>query len=72
MKRFAIFISLHLFLFLIVIAYQAQASDEEWVIDKFETTAYARVSGEIIYEDRLNFFIQANKYYFFCIFIDNF
>ena len=61
MKRFAIFISLHLFLFLLVIAYQAQASDDEWVIDRFETTAYARVSGEIIYEDRLNFFIQASR-----------
>lgn len=61
MKRFAIFISLHLFLFLIVIAYQAQASDEEWVIDKSETTAYARVSGLITHGDRLNFFIQSGS-----------
>ena len=37
MKRFLIFVSAHLFLFLLVIAYQAQADDEEWTIDKYET-----------------------------------
>ena len=45
MKRFLIFISLHLFLFLLVIAYQAQA-EEEWTIDRYETLSFARVSGE--------------------------
>ena len=54
MKRLAIFISLHLFLFLLVIAYQAQAldqvSEEEWTIDSYETLAYARVSGNNKYE----------------------
>jgi len=60
MKRFFIFISLHLFLFLLVIAYQAQA-EEKWTIDKIETLAYARVSGEIIHGDSLNFFIQSKN-----------
>ena len=32
MKRFFIFISLHLLLFLIVIAYQVQASEDGWTI----------------------------------------
>ena len=59
MKRFAIFISLHLFLFLLVIAYQAQADDEEWTIDKHETLSYARVSGEVTPGDNLNFWIRA-------------
>ena len=59
MKRFAIFISLHLFLFLLVIAYQAQADDEEWTIDKHETLSYARVSGEVTHGDNLNFWIRA-------------
>ena len=57
MKRFAIFISLHLFLFLLVIAYQAQSS--EWTIDRYKTLSYARVSGEVTHGDNLNFWIRA-------------
>ena len=56
MKRFLIFVSAHLFLFLLVIAYQAQADDEEWTIDQFEKLAYARVSGEVTHGDSLEFF----------------
>ena len=52
MKRFVVFISLHLFLSLLVIAYQVQADDEEWTIDKYKTLSYARVSGEVIHGDR--------------------
>ena len=57
MKRFAIFISLHLFLFLLVIAYQAQSS--EWTVDRYKTLSFARVSGEVTHGDNLNFFIRA-------------
>ena len=57
MKRFLIFISLHLFLFLLVFVYQAHADDEEWTIDKFKSLSFARVSGEVIHGDNLNFFI---------------
>ena len=57
MKRFLIFVSAHLFLFLLVIAYQAQA-EEEWTIDQFNSLAYARVSGEVTHGDSLNFFIS--------------
>ena len=57
MKRIAIFISLHLFLFLLVIAYQAQSS--EWTIDRYKTLSFARVSGEITHGDNLNFWIRA-------------
>ena len=57
MKRFLIFISLHLFLFLLVIVYQAQAS--EWTINKHKTLSYARVSGEVTHGDNLNFWIRA-------------
>ena len=59
MKRFLIFISLHLFLFLLIFAYQAHAEDEEWTIDKFGTLSYARVSGEVTHGDNLNFWIRA-------------
>ena len=61
MRRFFIFISLHLFLFLLVIAYQAQADDEEWTIDKYKSLSYARVSGEVIHGDNLNFFIGSHE-----------
>ena len=57
MKRFAIFISLHLFLFLLVIAYHAQSS--EWTIDRYKTLSFARVSGEVTNGDNLNFWIRA-------------
>jgi hypothetical protein len=61
MKRFLIFISLHLFLFLLVFTYQAQADDEEWTIDKYKSLSYARVSGEVIHGDNLNFFIGSHE-----------
>ena len=57
MKRLAIFISLHLFLFLLVITYQAQSS--EWTIDRYKTLSFARVSGEVTHGDNLNFWIRA-------------
>jgi hypothetical protein len=59
MKRFLVFISLHLFLFLLVVAYQAQADEEEWTIDRYETLSFARVSGEVTHGDNLNFWIRA-------------
>ena len=55
------FCSAHLFLFLLVIAYQAQADDEEWTIDQFNSLAYARVSGEVTHGDSLNFFISTES-----------
>jgi hypothetical protein len=61
MKRFLIFISLHLLLFILVFTYQAQADDEEWTIDKYKSLSYARVSGEVIHGDNLNFFIGSHE-----------
>ena len=43
-----------------VIAYQAQA-EEEWTIDRYETLSYARVSGEVVHGDSLNFFIGSRE-----------
>ena len=62
MKRFLIFISFHLLLFLLVFAYQAQADDEEWTIDKYGTLSFARVSGEQTHGDNLNFWISTQDY----------
>ncbi len=58
MKRVLLILFLHLFLFLIVFAYNAQANDEEWIIDRFKGLSYARVSGDIVHGDSLNFFIS--------------
>ena len=57
MKRVLIIILLHLSLFFLVFAYQAQAS--EWTIDKYKTLTFARVSGEVTHGDNLNFWIRA-------------
>ena len=60
MKRVLLIILLHLSLFFIVFAYHAQAEeDERWTIDKYESLTFARVYGEVIYGDSLNFFIQS-------------
>ena len=60
MKRVLLIILLHLSLFFIVFAYHAQAEEDEmWTIDKYESLTYARVYGEVIHGDNLNFFIQS-------------
>jgi hypothetical protein len=55
MKRLLLFISLHLFLFLLVFAYQAQADDYEWSIDDYDNMVVASVPGKIIHGDKLRF-----------------
>ena len=55
MKRLLLFVSLHLFLFLLVFAYHAQADDYEWSIDDYDNMVVASVPGKIIYGDKLRF-----------------
>ena len=57
MRQLFLIFSVHLFLFLILFAYHAQA-DEEWTIDRLETLSFARVSGEVTHGDNLNFWIR--------------
>ena len=60
MKRVLLIILLHLSLFFIVFAYHAQAEEDDmWRIDKYESLIFARVYGEVIHGDSLNFFIQS-------------
>ena len=59
MKRVLIIILLHLSLFFLVFAYQAQARASEWTIDKYKTLTFARVSGVVTHGDNLNFWIRA-------------
>ena len=58
MRQLFLIVSVHLFLFLILFAYHAQAQDEEWTIDRLETLSFARVSGEVTHGDNLNFWIR--------------
>ena len=58
MRQLLLIISVHVFLFLVLFAYHAQAADEEWTIDRLETLSFARVSGEITHGDNLNFWIR--------------
>ena len=58
MKRFLIFISLHLFLFLLIIAYQAKADDDKWEVSQYEEQSYALVSGEIQRTDKFSFILS--------------
>ena len=61
MRQLLIIVSVHLFLFLVLFAYHAQANEEEWTIDKYKSLSYARVSGEVIHGDNLNFFIGSHE-----------
>ncbi len=59
MKRVLLIILLHLSLFFLVFAYQAQAEeDNEWYVNDFGTFVVAAVSGEVIHGDKLRFFIK--------------
>ena len=58
--RFIVFVFLYLLAVLIVLFSYAQA-EEEWTIDKYKSLSYARVSGEVIHGDALNFFIGSHE-----------
>ena len=58
MRQILLILSVHLFLFLVLFAYHAQAGEEEWTIDRLETLSFARVSGEVTHGDNLNFWIR--------------
>ena len=59
MKRVLLIILLHLSLFFLVFAYQAQAEeDNEWYVNDFGTFVVAAVSGEVVHGDKLRFFIK--------------
>jgi hypothetical protein len=58
LRRFLIFISLHLFLFLIIIAYKTQAAEDEWSIDDYDGMIVASVPGEIVHGDKLRFVLK--------------
>ena len=58
MRQLLLIVSVHLFLFLVLFVYHAQADDEVWTVDKHGTLSFARVSGEVTHGDNLNFWIR--------------
>ena len=59
MKRVLLIILLHLSLFFIVFAYQAQA-EEGWSVEEFNDFVVTAKHGEVIHGDKLRFFIKKN------------
>ncbi len=60
MKRVLLIILLHLSLFFIVFAYQAQAEEEGWSVEEFSDFVVTAKHGEVIHGDKLRFFIKKN------------
>ena len=60
MKRFLVFISLHLFLFLLIIAYQAQANEDDWNVITSDEFIVTTKPGEVIWGDKLSLVIRKN------------
>ena len=60
MKRVLLIILLHLSLFFLVFAYQAQAEEEGWSIEEFSDFVVTAKHGEVIHGDKLRFFIKKN------------
>ena len=60
MKRVLLIILLHLSLFFIVFAYQAQAEEEGWSVEEFSDFVITAKHGEVIHGDKLRFYIKKN------------
>jgi len=60
MKRVLLIILLHLSLFFLVFAYQAQATEEGWSVEEFSDFVVTAKHGEVIHGDKLRFFIKKN------------
>ena len=60
MKRVLLIILLHLSLFFLVFAYQAQAEEEGWSVEEFSDFIVTAKHGEVIHGDKLRFFIKKN------------
>ena len=58
MKRVLLIILLHLSLFFLVFAYQAQAEEDHWEVSEYENQSYALVSGEIQSTDKFSFVLS--------------
>ena len=60
MKRVLLIILLHLSLFFLVFAYQAQAEEGNWRVEEFSDFVVTAKNSEVIHGDKLRFLIKKN------------
>ena len=58
MRQLLLIVSVHLFLFLVLFAYHAQADEDQWYVEEFDTFVVTAKNGEITHGDKLRFFIN--------------
>ena len=58
MRQLLLIVSVHLFLFLVVFAYHAQAEEDQWYVEEFDTFVVTAKNGEVTHGDKLRFFMN--------------
>ena len=58
MRQLLLIVSLHLFLFLVLFAYHAQAEEDGWSLHNFKNYTYLSRNGNVIHVDRLSFAME--------------
>mgnify|MGYP001470936359 CR=1 FL=1 len=58
MRQLLLIVSVHLFLFLVLFAYHAQAEEDLWYVEEFDTFVVTAKNGEITHGDKLRFFMN--------------
>ena len=67
MRQLLLIVSVHLFLFLVLFAYHAQAEEDQWYVEEFDTFVVTAKNGEVTppgiysYTLRTNDFLQTKK-----------
>ena len=58
MRQLLLIVSVHLFLFLVLFAYHAQAEEDQWYVEEFDTFVVTAKNGEVTHGDKLRFFMS--------------
>ena len=58
MRQVLLILSVHLFLFLVLFAYHAQAKEDLWYVEEFDTFVVTAKNGEVTHGDKLRFFMN--------------
>ena len=58
MRQLLLIVSVHLFLFLVLFAYHAQADEDQWYVEEFDTFVVTAKNGEVTHGDKLRFFMN--------------
>ena len=58
MRQILLILSVHLFLFLVLFAYHAQAKEDLWYVEEFDTFVVTAKNGEVTHGDKLRFFMN--------------